>query len=336
MRKNISIALALILLISTGSVFAETVDYEESWAKDEIAYMVDKGIISGYPDGTFKPDNNVTNAEFYRLVNALLGYTETEEINYDDVKLEDWFYEEVQKAAKANYLPTVKRFNPNENITRGEVGRIIGFVYDVEEDIVLVDEFKDSEDIAKEIKAILGGLKKKGYIVGYPDGSFRPDSEITRAEVVRILYIVSLEELKADQEVKTDETDEKEEAKEKEKKTQAPVKEEEDRKQYTNKDESEIYIYFKTPVDRDRAEDPTNYLFRKEIDGKVYDLTDFDGEVIVDSDGERVILKLIGFKGEGYKYLELSQSLRDIDDNRLSGDRIFEIIDDKNVVPLGE
>ncbi len=191
MKRTISLILALILVISTGSVFAEIGDYEKSWAKEEITYMLNKGVISGYPDKTFKPANNMTRAEFYRLINTLLGYSELGEVEYEDVKAEDWFYEEVQKASKANYLVKGKKLNPNGKITRGEVAKIIGNRFEIEEDIKEANNFLDSEEIPKEIKGIIGGLKKKGYIAGYPDKTFRYKSEITRAEVVKMLHSIS-------------------------------------------------------------------------------------------------------------------------------------------------
>lgn len=325
MKKRISLILALILIMSTSIVFAEKTDYEKSWAKKEISYMIDKGFISGYGDGSFRADNKMTRAEYYRLINVLVGYSEKEDIIYENISQKDWFYEEVQKASKAGYLPDEKEIKFNENITRGEVVQIIGKIYNIEENIKSADKFIDSEKISKEIKGILGGLRNKGYIVGYPDKSFKPESEISRAEVVKILYELLDEDLRLDEEEKEDETEEEEKPSLEEKEE---IKEKEDTREEKASEkgyEVELFINFNKSLDRDRAENPTNYLFRKEEDGKVYDLIDLDGQAIIDSDGKRVIIRLPEFEDGEYNFLELSPSLRDKDNNRLSGNRFMQI-----------
>jgi len=166
-------------------------DYKDNWAKSEIDYMKNKGIISGYPNGEFRPDNNMSKAEFYKVVNGIMGFVQKSEINFDDVDPADWYYGEVQKGAGANYIIPGTSLNAEENITRGEVARIIGIIFGVEYDKTEASKFNDSSDFPEELKGTIGGLKKRGYINGYPDGSFRANAEITRAEVVKILYGIS-------------------------------------------------------------------------------------------------------------------------------------------------
>lgn len=194
MKKYLSLLLALLLILSSTVAFTqgnEVSDYETHWAKKEIDYMKEKKILSGYPDGTFRPDNNMTKAEFYRIINGLIGYSEKAKITFDDVKEIDWFYEEVQKAVKAGYIKQSQCLNPNNYITREEVAEILGIVFNIEEDIEVAREFKDFHLIPENLRGIFGGLKKQGYIVGYPDGTFRPKSNITRAEVVKMLHNIT-------------------------------------------------------------------------------------------------------------------------------------------------
>ncbi|HAQ39578.1 MAG TPA: hypothetical protein DCM73_01230, partial [Clostridiales bacterium] len=192
MKKLLLLVIALLIFMSCGmTAWGQENDYKDNWAKSEIDYMKNKGIISGYPNGEFRPDNNMSKAEFYKVVNGIMGFVQKSEINFDDVDPADWYYGEVQKGAGANYIIPGTSLNAEENITRGEVARIIGIIFGVENDKTEASKFNDSSDFPEELKGTIGGLKKRGYINGYPDGSFRANAEITRAEVVKILYGIS-------------------------------------------------------------------------------------------------------------------------------------------------
>ena len=192
MKKVVYLVFCLIYLISSCiPVFGQDYDYGNSWAKNEIDYMKNRGIVSGYPDGTFKPSNNMSKAEFYKIVNSIMGFTQKSEINFNDVVPENWYYDEVMKGVAANYIIPAESLNAGENITRGEVARIIGIVFGIEEDKSEASNFEDSMTFPEELKGIIGGLKKNGFINGYPDGTFKVDAEITRAEVVKILHEIS-------------------------------------------------------------------------------------------------------------------------------------------------
>lgn len=152
MKRVLSLFMVFALILSSAiTVFGQGSDYETSWAKNEIDYMKEKKILSGYPDGTFRPNNNMTKAEFYKVINGLIGYTEKAEINFNDVKETDWFYEEVQKGVKANYIKEERFVRPNTQITREEVARILSIVFDVEEDKEAAKKFTDYNPIPSNL-----------------------------------------------------------------------------------------------------------------------------------------------------------------------------------------
>ncbi|CAK7062487.1 S-layer homology domain-containing protein [Tissierella sp.] len=192
MKKLLSLFVALVLILSNGTIsLGQANDYENSWAKNEIDYMRAKGILSGYPDGTFKPTNKMSKSEFYRVINGLMGYTEKSENRFTDVSPTDWYYEEVQKGLRAEYILSEAVLNAKENITRGEVARIISVVFGIEEDSSAAEVFIDNLRFTEELKGVIGGLKKNGFVNGFPDGTFRPQDEITRAEVIKMIHNIS-------------------------------------------------------------------------------------------------------------------------------------------------
>lgn len=141
--------------------------------------------ISGYPDNTVRPDGNVTRAEAVTMLVRLKGYplTEGEEI-FKDVKASAWYAPFISAAYKNNILEEKKgqAFRPDEKITRAELAQLISHL--------------DKKNNAKANFPDIAGHKYEAAInqsfgnkriAGYPDGSFRPDNAITRAETARIL-----------------------------------------------------------------------------------------------------------------------------------------------------
>ena len=66
--------------------------------------LVNAGILNGYEDGTFRPNNNLTRAELCKIVNLVFNYTEAEELSFSDMSKNDWFYNYVAIAKKAGYI----------------------------------------------------------------------------------------------------------------------------------------------------------------------------------------------------------------------------------------
>ena len=141
--------------------------------------------ISGYPDNTVRPDGNVTRAEAVTMLVRLKAYplTEGEEI-FNDVKANAWYAPFISAAYKNNILEEKKgqAFRPDEKITRAELAQLISHL----------DKKNNTKasfpDIAgHKFEAAINQSFGNKRIAGYPDGSFRPDNAITRAETARIL-----------------------------------------------------------------------------------------------------------------------------------------------------
>ncbi|WIV12984.1 S-layer homology domain-containing protein [Proteiniborus sp. MB09-C3] len=194
-NKILSLIIVLFMLFSmTLNVFAQISDIDSHWGREEINYMLDKGVLSGYPDGTFRPNNNISKVEFYKIINQLLGYEDIADVGFKDVVSTEWFYKEVAKGIKAGYLLNGEFLNPKDFITREEVARIIGFSFKLKENPQSASFFKDHALISPSAIGFIGALKEKEYISGFPDGSFGPQNNITRAEVVKMLYNILIAE----------------------------------------------------------------------------------------------------------------------------------------------
>ncbi|HCX03478.1 MAG TPA: hypothetical protein DHM42_03255 [Clostridiales bacterium] len=169
-------------------------DINEHWAIDYIEGIMEKDVINGYPDGTFRPNNNVTREEFASLLVRVLDLEKNSDMTFEDA-LNRWSTEDVSTAA---YHDIVKGYNetsfgPADLITREQMAVMIARALGLEAAEIEV-EFKDIEDISQWAKPSVLSVLNKGLIEGYPDGSFRPKDYLTRAEAVKVLYFV-MEEL---------------------------------------------------------------------------------------------------------------------------------------------
>ena len=104
--KGLLAILLIFTIMAIGSVnsYAFGFDIVNHWAKGDIIYLLEKGAIKGYPDGSFRPDETITRAEFLTIVNSIFGYMEESDIFFTDVKESSWFYKDVKRAVKAGYI----------------------------------------------------------------------------------------------------------------------------------------------------------------------------------------------------------------------------------------
>lgn len=163
---------------------------------DHVAY------IMGYPDGTVQPEGEITRAEactiFFRLLtDSSRDYYFSKTNDYTDVNAGDWFNNAISTLSNAGIVTGYNdgTFRPNQPITRGEMAKIIA-------------NFANLSKGGKTFSDLYGHWSKtyvelaagNGWIAGYPDGSFRPDQKITRAETVtminRVLERVPAKELR--------------------------------------------------------------------------------------------------------------------------------------------
>ena len=163
---------------------------------DHVAY------IMGYPDGTVQPEGQITRAEactiFFRLLtDSSRDYYFSKTNDYTDVNAGDWFNNAISTLSNAGIVTGYNdgTFRPNQPITRGEMAKIIANFANLNKG---TKSFTDlSGHWSKSYVELAAG---NGWIAGYPDGSFRPDQKITRAETVtminRVLERVPAKELR--------------------------------------------------------------------------------------------------------------------------------------------
>lgn len=164
-------------------------DISGHWAEEAIKEFVTLGHVKGYPDGTFKPDAQVTRAEFMKMVNKVYGFTAKAPITYSDVPAGEWYYDDVAIAKAAGYISGYddNTMRPGNPISREEVAAIFFKLKKLTGDTASEDVFTDKGDISTWAKGQVGAVVKAGIMKGYPDKTFVPKRLLTRAEAVTVL-----------------------------------------------------------------------------------------------------------------------------------------------------
>ena len=148
---------------------------------DHYAYM------KGYPDKTFGPDRNMTRSEvammFARLLKDRPEANKVYTMSYKDVSKNSWYAYAVSYLSEKNLIMGYPdgTFRPDNAISRAEFAAIAARF-----DKLGVGSDLKFNDVGKNYWAyrVIASAAEKGWVSGYPDGSFKPENKITRAEVV--------------------------------------------------------------------------------------------------------------------------------------------------------
>lgn len=183
MKKITSLVLAIMIFcLSVPSFAASFTDINEKhWAYPAISELVSKGTIGGYADGSFRPDNTVTRAEFVKMVGE---GTEKRSNDYSDVPKTHWAYKYVITSGFKS--DSQNNFNPDKAITRAQtielLHRRFGKAGVVAPDFVLKEAEKNGID-----KDALAWIYTYGILVGDDGLNLRLGDTLTRAEAAALI-----------------------------------------------------------------------------------------------------------------------------------------------------
>lgn len=209
LKKIISITLVLTMIFGLSTfVFAakefSDVDNEKySWAVTQIGDMAEKGIINGYPDGTFQPANGITKIEAMLLISRILGinndvYSNSLEDIYSIYK-EDLDELNLQYEKEIAFLIYKGVFALGEieemaselkkPLLRYEAAGFLTKVLDLNADLSDADTgFEDEKSIPESARAYVKYVKENGIMQGMTETTFDPDFQVNRAQMAVMLY----------------------------------------------------------------------------------------------------------------------------------------------------
>ncbi len=212
MRKTVGLILFVLIVsltfVASAVVFSDVNNERWSWAKPSIEEMNEKGVIKGFPDGTFKPDQSVTklqgiiliarlwgidleeNAEYVRLAEeantgALLAYSASNkrEIAYllykgvlDKSELNDYILSDNANRALKRYEAAIL------------LAKALGKESEVKNSVISILPYKDTSDIPMLARAYVKTVKEENIMGGMTETEFGPMVDVSRAQIATMLY----------------------------------------------------------------------------------------------------------------------------------------------------
>ncbi len=179
MKKLLKLTMLICIYIFVFSTcaYAAFDDIEGHWCEVEIKDFKESGFVDGYEDNTFRPDNEITKSEFCKIINSYMGY----EVSGD------WQTSNLNMAKEKGYLTNG---NVDDLISREEAFVVLSRVMKLDTSLYENTElkYKDISDISVWAKPAIEALTVSEYIVGYEDEMLKPKANMTRAELVKVLY----------------------------------------------------------------------------------------------------------------------------------------------------
>lgn len=160
------------------------------WAETAITALAKRGVISGYDDSTFKPQQSIKREEFVKMVIAAANIDLNKPAcKFDDVEQDKWYAQYVNAAFEAGIISGTSEsdFGIGKGITREDMAVIIARLIDLE-DGDSTEVFADDASISGYAKESIYKLYRAGKIAGVGDNKFAPKEIVTRAQAAKIIY----------------------------------------------------------------------------------------------------------------------------------------------------
>ncbi|QSJ21013.1 S-layer homology domain-containing protein [Nostoc sp. UHCC 0702] len=184
--------------ITATPSFAQTTFSDVSsnyWAAQFIQELSQRGVIAGFPDGSFRPEEPVTRAQFAAMVNkAFQKAQQRQGIRFADVPSNYWAYNAIQQAYTIGFLSGYpgNRFEPNQAIPRQQVLVALanGLEYRTSSNVEgTLQYFNDANNIAGYARSPIAAATENQIVVNYPNVKFlNPTASATRAQVAAFIY----------------------------------------------------------------------------------------------------------------------------------------------------
>jgi hypothetical protein len=181
----------------------------DAWYAPYVRGFVKTGIVNGFGDGTFRPEDNITRAQFVQILYKVMGQPSVQgtDTGFADVT-NGWYVPALMYAKQSGVLDQFpvegNHFEADRPLTRGEAARLLWNLigYDTERnkkpDAVnfpqalqagagTQKEFADQGTFPEYAKLPIRELAANGVLNGYGDGTFKPERAITRAEATKML-----------------------------------------------------------------------------------------------------------------------------------------------------
>lgn len=188
------VALMMVFSVSATSYAASFCDVSNAhWAFANIMKLKSCGAIGGFGDGTFRPNQTMTRAEFSKMLTGLYRADEEFDITFADVADSAWYANSAE--TMSGFMPSyiddqnVIRFKANEKLSRADAATAILFFFgkfDMQADTANAAQYADYNNMSALEKLVAANALREGIMNG-KNGKFDAQGNMTRAEVSTLL-----------------------------------------------------------------------------------------------------------------------------------------------------
>ena len=194
--------LGLVILFGTMTAMASQLYPDlapNHWCYKKIMEFVDKGYIDGYEDGTMRPDQTITRAEYVKVVNNFFGFKDGKtDKKFSDISDDAWYAKYVYAAVAQGYISGYEdnTFRPSNPITRQEATVILSRILKIDKEVYPKDhvdglaQYSDGNEVADWAYTAIHSYSVYNFINGYEDGTLKILQNVTRAETVELLHVL--------------------------------------------------------------------------------------------------------------------------------------------------
>ncbi len=201
MDKNNKVVNVTINHLTKFAVFKnpnikELRDMKGHWSSPYVKRLLGMNVITGYEDGNFKPEKEVTREEFSKLIVRALYLEESKEnIEFNDGDLiQAWAKESVNTAYNNKILSGYEDgcFRPKQAMTRAEMTTALGNILKTRSKNTYskkLDAYKDFQEVPSWAVENMNICLDLGIINGFEDNTLRPNKSLTRAQAATMIYM---------------------------------------------------------------------------------------------------------------------------------------------------
>ena len=208
MKRVLSFIVAMVMFVtivpfvSASSTFSDVP--RNHWAYKEIQTMASLGIIKGYEDGKFRPNNLVTRAEFAKIMIAAAGvdiHSQKVSQTFQDVPRNHWafYYVEYAKPYLTGYKSDSGKYTykPDQYAVREDIAvalvRLLGYDQTYKADLDVLKRFRDHNQVSPALRPYIA-ISIQTELMKGSNNYYRPQDAITRAEAASLLFRALLEQ----------------------------------------------------------------------------------------------------------------------------------------------
>jgi parallel beta-helix repeat protein len=182
-----------VTFVASTTSNGQFTDVQGQWAEAYISALASRGIIGGFPDGTYRPNDPVTRAQFAAIVSKAFSPSPNRAgVNFVDVSSGFWGRQAIQSAYRGGFLTGYpgRVFQPDQRIPRLQILVALASGLGLNADsTTAINRYQDAAEIPTWASREIAAATQRSIVVNYPDvNQLQPNREATRAEVAAFVY----------------------------------------------------------------------------------------------------------------------------------------------------